>query len=202
MAPDSTTPDRIELPSDFADHLAAVGNLDSAPETLAEYWAQFADRLEATDHTIEPGDLYTAEPTRHEVHVNDRIQYSPCVLDALTAAVLEAQHPVSVRSVDPVTGTPVRFTVEAESIRVTPESAVVTFGIASAIPALEESDESIFSWMLRAETPSLTAAFCLYINAFESEATYEQWATETDGKTIPVQPAAAEALIRQYVERN
>lgn len=194
--------DRIELPADFADHLAEIGNLDTTPETLTEYWSQFAAQLEETDQTIEPADLYTEEPTRHEVHVNDRIHYSPCVLDALTAAVLEEQRSVTVRSVDPVTGTPVRFTVTADAMRVTPESAVITFGIAPSVPALEESDETIFSWMLRAESPSLASVFCQYINAFETEDTYERWAAETDGETIPIQPAAVETLIRQYIDRN
>lgn len=201
MAVDSQTDDRIDLSADFADHLASVGNLEIAPGTLAEYWSMFADQLEASELTIEPEDLYAEAPTRHEVRVNDRIRYSPCVLDALTAAVLEAQTPVTVRSVDPVTGTPVTITVGADAISVTPTDAVVTFGIASSIPALESSDESIFSWMLEAESPRLTTAFCQYINAFESVATYERWDAETDGKTIPLGPESAVALVRQDVDR-
>lgn len=200
MAAETPNDDRIALPADFADHLAAVGNLDTTPETMADYWSQFADQLAASDHTIAPGDLYTDEPTRHEVHVDDRIEYSPCVLDALTAAVLEAQGSVKVRSVDPVTRTPIRFTVDEDSLAVTPDSAVVTFGIAPSIPALEGSDDSIFGWMLGAETADVRTAFCQYINAFESEETYEQWAETSDGETIPLQPAYAVALIRRYVD--
>lgn len=200
MSAASTADDRIDLPPEFADHLATVGNLDTTPETLAEYWSQFADQLVATDHTIEPGDLYTDEPTRHEVQVDEQVQYAPCVLDALTAAVLESQSPVTVRSVDPVTHTPVTFTVGADTIRVTPEKAIVTFGIAPSIPALKASDETIFDWMLQADTPSVSTAFCQYINAFESRESYDEWRTITDGKTIPVQPASAERLIRQYID--
>lgn len=202
MAPDSRTDHRIDLPPDFAEHLTEVGNLESVPETMAQYWVQFADQLEESGHTIEPSDLYTDEPTRHEVRVDDRIQYSPCVLDAMTAAVLEPQTPVTVRSVDPVTGTPVTFTVGDKTMDVSPGTAVVTFGIAATIPDLESSDESIFEWMLRAESTSVTTAFCQYINAFESSDTYDRWAAETDGKTVPVQPAAAEALIRQYLDAS
>jgi hypothetical protein len=123
-----------------------------------------------------------------------------CVVDALTAAELEAQTSVTVRSVDPVTRTPVRFTVGDEAMEVSPADAVVTFGIASSVPALESSDDSIFSWMLQADTPSVSAAFCQYINAFESADTYEQWNAETRGKTVLVQPQAARALIQQYVD--
>lgn len=199
MGTDSRADTRIDLPTDFADHLAAVSNLETPPETLAEYWSGFADQLAASDQTIKPEDLYTEEPTRHEVHVNDQIRYSPCVLDALGAAVMEAQNPVTVRSVDPVTRTPVTFTVEDGDVDVTSADAVITFGIASSIPALEASDESIFSWILQEDTPRVTDAFCQYINAFESVDTYEQWAAETDGKTVPFQPGAVGMLIQRYV---
>ncbi|WP_232688911.1 organomercurial lyase [Halobacterium zhouii] len=166
---------------------------------MDDYWARFAEQLAASDQTIEPEDLYTENPTRHEVRVNDHIRYSPCILDALGAAVMEDQDPVTVRSVDPVTGTPVTFTVDDGTVDVTPEEAVITFGIAATIPELEDSDETIFSWMLQAETPSLTNTFCQYINAFESADTYEQWAAETDGETVPFQPAAVGTLVRRYV---
>ena len=165
---------------------------------MAEYWSGFADQLAASDQTIEPEDLYTEEPTRHEVRVNDQIRYSPCVLDALGAAAMEAQNPVTVRSVDPVTRTPVTFTVEDGTVDVTPEDAVITFGIAASIPELEASDESIFNWILQEDTPSVTDVFCQYINAFESADTYEQWAAETDGKTVPFQPGAVGMLIQRF----
>lgn len=200
MALDTRIDDPIELPADFADHLAAVGNLETTPETLAEYWSQFAEQLAASDQTIEPADMYVEDPTRHEVHVDGKIHYSPCVLDALTAAELEAQTPVTVRSVDPVTRTPVTFTVGDEAVDVSPADAVITFGIASSIPALESSKESIFNWMLQADTPSVSTAFCQFINAFESADTYEQWKTDTTGKTMLVQPQAARELIQQYVD--
>lgn len=191
----------VELPADFADHLATVGNLDGIPETLVEYWSTFADHLGANDQTITPEDLYSDPPTRHEVHVDDRIRYSPCVLDALTAAMIEPQQPVTVRSVDPVTGTPVTFTVGDEHLSVTPSDAVVSFGIAATIPRLESTDVSIFEWMLDAERPSISRAFCRFINAFESPATYDRWAEANDGESISIQPAAAAELIRQFIDR-
>lgn len=197
----SATPDgRIDLPTDFADHLADVSNLETTPDTLAEYWSEFANRLAASDYTIEPADLYTEGATRHEVLLNDRVQYAPCVLDALGAAVMEAQNPVTVRSIDPVTGKPVTFTVADDSLETTPADAVITFGIASSLPELESTDKSIFDWILQADTPGVSDAFCQYINAFESSETYEQWVTETDGKTVAFRPESAGALIRQYVD--
>ena len=200
MGTEPPTDDRIGLPPDFADHLAAVSNLETPPETMAEYWSRFAEQLAASDRTIETEDLYTEDPTRHEVRVNDRIWYSPCVLDALGAAVMDAQNPVTVRSVDPVTRRPVTFTVDDGTVDVSPEDAVITFGIASAIPELEDSDESIFSWILQEDTPTVSDAFCQYVNAFESTDTYEQWASETDGKTVPIRPDSIGTLIQRYVD--
>lgn len=200
MGTESDADDSIVLPPDFAEHLAAVSNLETTPDTMGEYWAKFAEQLAVSDQTIDPEYLYTEEPTRHEAHVNGKIRYSPCVLDALGAAVMEDQDSVTVRSVDPVTKTPITFTVTNETVDVTPEEAVITFGIASTIPELEDSDETIFSWMLQTETPTLTNVFCQYINAFESTETYEQWAAETDGETVPFQPAAVGTLTRRYVD--
>lgn len=200
MGSDSTVAERIDLPPEFANHLAVVSNLETPPETMAEYWSRFADQLAANDQTIDPDDLYTEDPTRHEVRVNDRIQYSPCILDALGAAVMEDQNPVTVRSVDPVTRRAVTFTVNRGTVNVTPEAAVVTFGIASTIPELEASDESIFSWILQGDTSRVTDAFCQYINAFESEDTYEQWAAKTDGKTVAASPSSVGPLIEEFVD--
>ncbi|ELZ21141.1 alkylmercury lyase [Halosimplex carlsbadense 2-9-1] len=200
MAIDTNVDDPIELPADFADHLAAVGNLETTPGTLAAYWAQFADHLAASDQTIEAADMYTEEPTRHEVHVDGHVHYSPCVVDALTAAELEGHTPVTVRSVDPVTRTPVTFTVGDEAMDISPADAVISFGVAPSIPALESTDESIFSWMFQADASSVSAAFCQYINAFESRDTYDQWRADTTGKTVLVQPQTVRAFVQQYVD--
>lgn len=83
---------------------------------------------------------------------------------------------------------------------VTPEDAVITFGIASVIPELEASDESIFSWIFQEDTPSVTDAFCRYINAFESSDTYAQWDAETNAKTVPARPGSVGRLIQRYVD--
>lgn len=200
MSPNANTDRRIDLPSAFANHLASVGNLDRTPETLAEYWSMFGEQLQSSGESIESGDMYVDEPKRHEVQLNDRIRYSPCVIDALTAAILEPQSPLTVRSVDPVTATPVEITVMRDSIHYTPDEAVLTFGIAPSIPDLESSDESIFEWMIQSDRPSVSSAFCQYINAFESDESYRQWEAETDGVTIPVQPASVEALIRGFID--
>ena len=200
MGTEPQTDDRIDLPTEFAEHLVMVGNIEKPPETFSAGLAMFADQLAASDQTIRPEDLYTADPTRHEVHVNDRVQYSPCVLDALSAAVMEPADPVTVRSIDPVTSRPVTFTVADETVDVSPEGAVVTFGIASTIPELESTDESVFSWVLREDSTGVEDAFCRFINGFESSSTYEQWDSETDAKSVPIPPEILVPSIREHVD--
>lgn len=202
MATEPDADGRIELPSDFAEHLATVGNLESPPETLAECLSRFADRLEASGETIGADDLYATEPTRHEVHVDGRVRYSPCVLDALSAAVMEPTDPVTVRSVDPESGKPVTFSVVDGAVDVSPAAAVISFGIAATIPALQSSGEPVFSWVLQGDDDDVRAAFCRFTNAFESRASYDRWADGTEAVAVPVRPQAAVALIRQYVARD
>lgn len=199
MGTDADADDRIDLPTDFAEHLAAAGNVETPPETLAECLSMFADQLAASDRTLDAEDLYTENATRHEVHANDRVRYSPCVLDALSAAVMEPQTPVTVRSVDPVTSVPVTFTVGSDTVEATPEDALVTFGMAPTVPALESGDESVFAWVLREDSEGVEDAFCRFINAFESADTFGRWAAETEAKAVPVRPEAMGSLIRRYV---
>lgn len=194
--------DGIALPDDFAAHLASVSNLETPPETLEEYWAAFEEALAASDETIGPEDLCTDEPTRHEVRLDGEVRYSPCVLDALGAAAMVDQSPVTVRSVDPVTRTPVTFTVDDGDVDVTPAAAVITFGVAPSVPELDGIDEPLFGWMLEADDSSVARTFCQYINAFESPDTYEEWAATTDGHTFPVGSDDVGSLVLRFTGPN
>lgn len=57
METESYTDDRIDLPPDFANHLAAASNPETSSETMSESWSRFAEQLAASDQTIEPADL-------------------------------------------------------------------------------------------------------------------------------------------------
>jgi len=99
-----STHNGTELPTDFAEHAATVGGLDVPPATLEEWWTELLDQFAELDRGVTLADLYSETATRHEVHVNDRVRYAHCALDALMAAVMEAHSTVTVRSVDPVSG--------------------------------------------------------------------------------------------------
>lgn len=169
----STTDDSVELPSDFVEHMATVTDLDASATTLEEWWEAAAEQYSAEDITVGLSDLYSETPTRHEVHVNGRVRYAHCALDALEAAVIEEQGPVPVRSIDPVTGTPVTFTVRDDSVEVSPEGALICFG-SSIDPEAVEDVGSLAAWSVQDDMSEVKESVCRYTNAFESEETYER----------------------------
>lgn len=195
----------IELPTDFAAHVAAVSGLDEPPATLEDWWtsllAQFSEHEQTVvfaegNARVGLEELYSEDPTRHEVHVNDRVRYAYCVLDALAAAVMESEDTVTVRSIDPVTETPVTITISDDAVAVSPEGALVCYG-SRADPAAVEAAGSVAAWVSQDDHAAVESAVCRYTNAFESGATYEQWAAETESVTAAFPPAKVVRLIQK-----
>lgn len=188
---------QAELPTEFAEHAAALTGLDTPPETLEEWWRALAEQYAEGGHSVELSDLYSASPTRHEVHIDDRIRYAYCALDGLLAAVMEDQTSVTVRSIDPDSGTPVVITVTDESVEVSPDGALICFG-----STVDEDDTeaagSIAAWSLQEDRAEVQSAVCQYTNAFESEETYDRWASQTDSFTAPLPPANVVRLVRAF----
>lgn len=178
------TGERIELPSDFAEHLAETFGWQDAPETLWEWWRREGEVMSGNDLTPAADDFYRETPTRHEVHVDGRVRYVPCALDALSAAAMEAGD-ATARSVDPATGAPV--TVEFDdAVDVTPGGAVISIGSAPApdLPDLDPYD-SMIECAVDLDDDVFVENFCAFGNAFESEESYARWEAEADGETFP-----------------
>lgn len=190
--------DRIDLPTDFAEHVAAASGLDEPPATLAAWWRTLIDDYAESGETIGLDDLYSEEPTRHEVRANGRVNYAYCALDALTAAVLEDDARVTVRSIDPVSAAPVTVTVDRDAVAVSPEDALLCFG-SNADEAAVRAAGSFAEWTMEADHSTVEAAVCAHTNAFESETTYERWASRTESVTAPIPPAAAVERIREFL---
>lgn len=186
----------VEFPTDFAERLAAMSGLADPPATLEEWLTALSEQFSESDQTVGPADMYSEAPTRHEVHVNDRVRYSYCVVDALAAAVMEDQDTVTVRSIDPVTDNPVTFVVSEDSLQVSPEAATLSFGGKLDRPEIG-ADDSFVDWSTQEDHSVVEATFCEYTNAFETEENYEQWAADSDSSTIPLSPAKLVPLIQQ-----
>lgn len=197
------TENSIALPNDFAEHVATLSDLETAPATLEEWWTAVFEQFAETGHTVTLADLYRDRPTRHEVHVDGRIRYAGCAADALMAAVLEDQGTVTVRSIDPVAATPVTITVRENATETSPEGALVCFG--SSVDREDvEALGSLADWVMQDDTSVVEAGICQHTNAFESRATYEQWAaatgTESDRVTAPIPPAGMVRVMRRLVQ--
>ena len=189
------------LPNDFAKHAADITGLDTPPATLEEWMTAIAEQYSEADLTVGFEDLYSETPTRHEVQVNGRIRYTHCALDALQAAVMEDQSPVTVRSVDPVSATPVTFTISNGSVDVTPEEALICFG--SSLEADDvEAVGSLAEWSVQDNKSEIRENVCQYTNAFESEETFEQWDAETESMAAPLPPANVVSLAQKIPQEN
>lgn len=185
----------IELPEEFAAHLAAAEGLDQPPETMAEWLEQVRRRSERPDDPLTAADMYADGKTPHEVHLDDGVQHSPCVIDALIAAHLEPTMPVTVRSMDPMSGEPVTFEV-GDDLTVTPASAIVSYGTTADMPDPSETD-NVWVDVHEDDFGETGEYVCPFINAFESEDHYEQWASEFNVMTMPLTASQAEWMIHE-----
>lgn len=190
------TDEGIELPTDFAEHMATLTDIDTPPATMEELWTAVGNQYSENDLTVGLDDLYSEAPTRHEVHVDGRVRYTYCALDALMAAVIEEQTPVTVRSIDPVTATPVTITVSGDAVEVSPEEALICYG-SDIDPADVEAVGSLAAWSVQDDKDEIQTSVCQYTNAFENEATYEEWASQTESLTASLPPKKVVPLLRK-----
>lgn len=199
-----------DKPFDLAEHVVATSESGDPEETVARLLgtdqhgsestlAALTDQFIENDHTFSAEDYFLDDETRHELHFGDRVEYVPCVGDALIAAALVDHESVTVRSFDPVTDEPVVFEITDESIAVTPDDHVVSIGMSTAIPDSETMSSVIGSDFVLQRDYDDPLSHCQYINAFESVATYEQWAAEVDAVTVALPAGPLMAGARQFV---
>lgn len=196
VADSKPTGNSIELPTDFAEHVASISDLEAPPATLEEWWRAVFESFSENDQRVELADLYRKKVTRHEVHIDDHIRYAGCAADALMAAVMEEQETVTVRSIDPIAHRPVTFTISDGLVEASPDGSLICFG--SNVNRVDvEAFDSFTDWVMQEDTSAVEEAICQHTNAFESEATYEQWKAETESVTAPLPPAGVVQLMKE-----
>lgn len=176
--------DGIDLPTDVADAIGGALPTGDRPATLGEA-LDLADEWLAPAQPIPVQAFFRDDPTRHEVYLDGSVEYVPCVLDALVVAVATPDDPVRVESTSPVDRTVVEFRVSADDAAVSPEGAVVSFGIAPADTSGMPTADDV------ADDPRI--ASCAYINAFTDEAAYDAWVDSSDVAAV-LQLSAEEAV--------
>lgn len=178
----STQPETDEspLPTELAEVFRRIGSHDVRPETLQQGFRIIAETFDAGDVDIRPKDLYQSEPTRHEVVVDGTVEYVPCVLDAMIVALGHEQRPVEIRSESPDCGEVVRFRVGWDEIQVTPDGAVVSFGLGNRDPG-EANPRTVKEQI---DDGSTIPNSCSVINAFPNSEAYSRWAEDVSGAAV------------------
>ena len=95
-----------------------------------------------------------------------------------------------------MTGTPVTITISDDSVVMSPEEALICFG-STIDPEDVEAVGSLAAWSVQDDKREVKASVCQYTNAFESEATYEEWASQTESLTAPIPPKRVVPFLRK-----
>lgn len=169
----------VELPDPLATTFQTLAGLDEPPATFTEWMGRATSEMEGDPVRLTANDLYVDGPTPHEVYVDDARHFVPCVLDALEIPVLVTAPAVEIRSESPYDGSVVEIDAEDDGIAVTPEDAVMSFGVSTA-HELDADGEGppIATWIDPDSNVDVEPRICQHTNAFVSERAYEAWASE------------------------
>lgn len=132
------------IPSAIAEEMAALG-LTELPTTLGEWADATTQLLRDKDINVGVEAMCTADRDRHKAQIGGDVQCFHCVLDTLLIPFVQDDSDViDIRSRSPVSGDIVEITASRESIDVTPEAAVMSFGVAATVEEPTEDDQSRF----------------------------------------------------------
>lgn len=172
-----------------------VFGLDDRPETLGEWAEATASTLDDADVTLGVEEMCLTDESPHEARVGDEVEHFACVLDTLLLPFLRDEPgAVEVRSRSPVSEAVVEATVSAEDISVSPDGAVMSFGVTADPDPPAAATDALYEYGY--------ANFCPYIRAFADEAEYEEWAADTpDAATMALPLTEGFELARRLARR-
>ncbi|WP_123536308.1 organomercurial lyase [Halosimplex salinum] len=178
----------VVLPPAVGDGFAGLYGSAERPETAAEWVADMRGAIEREyDRTPTVDDLCTVEDGDHAFVGADGAQTYICVLDPLAYPFLTGETG-TVRSTTPVRGTEVEFEVRADGVGVSHDDAVVSIGISEGVDGDEVSIERVYQEV------------CGFVQTFEDDAEYEEWAAEADGATTAVPAREGVAIARELAD--
>lgn len=206
MSSDSPDADTFTL----ADHVLAISETSSPEAVCADILGEHQDLDSVAERFVEQGislraeDFFEDTNTRHKLRFGDRIEFAPCVVDALIAAELVPHALVTIRSQDAVSGNPVIFEVTDEHVDVTPTGAVISLGLGEAVVESGDLTQFAVESLGGAGAPcieDIQDVGCAYINAFTSLEHYEQWAAEAEAKTVALPAERLIPEIRRFAAK-
>jgi len=188
--PTDVDPDEIELPDAFGEQVAHVYGFDEQPTTYGEWAVAIVSAFdEGHDRPLSTDDLCDTDESPHAATVGGETTNYVCAQDPLVVGLL-ADEPVIVESEPPNAETTIRIEfAEDGTMTADPEGALLSFGVAGDVDAPEPV------------TPqAMYVRTCPYGHAFPDDATYEAWATETDGVTDVLSVPAGIAVMESLIE--
>lgn len=177
-----------ELPPRLAERLAVAYDVDGSTETVGDFVGVVEAAVSEYDGAIEDA-LCSADESRHRIEVDGETRYYHCVVDPLAFQALRDE-PATVRS--SIRGDQVVFEIDDDGeVTVSPDDAVLSFGIAEAVERGGCLDPE-----------RAYGQICAYVNAFPSAEAYEEWDGDVSAVTaaVPVEigVAFARALAGEF----
>jgi len=169
-----------ELPADLRTALGRFVGRDSV-DTIGE-WIEEVRRRTEGDAISREALCHAGEQTEHWGDLEGERYYFVCFYDAVILAAL-ADRPVDIRTESPDGDVIEAEAVGDDELRVTPESAVFSFGISEDVS--EADDRAV---------EDAYGEMCPYVKAFPDRAAYEQWAADVPAVTVAMPLAGATEL--------
>lgn len=164
------------IPPVLAENLRIALGLEDRPETFGAWVDEMVAITEREGIDVDLETLCTTAQSSHRARFGEETQHYQCAQDAFIVPFLaEDIDSVSIETQCPTTGEMIEIDVSADSVSVDPSTAVMSFGVATAVdsPSREE-----------ASPVRIYELICPYGHAFVSEGAYEEWAGETRAYTM------------------
>ena len=185
---DEASPLEAELPPELQ---APLGRILGEPpvETLGAWLA--AVRQRTGDGPIDAEHLCHAdEETDHVGRLDGETYHFQCFYDAVALSAL-VDEPVDVRTKSPDGSVVEARAVGTDELRVTPEGATFSFGIAADVTP--PADDEPFP-------ADVYGAVCPYVRAFPDRDAYERWAETVPAATVGLPLAGATEVAAALAE--
>ncbi|AGN02405.1 alkylmercury lyase [Salinarchaeum sp. Harcht-Bsk1] len=190
---DATTgidPSTVELPDALGERFQRAFDLDRQPTSYGGWARAIAETFEAErDRSISTDDLCDTEASPHTATLDGETTHYVCVQDPIVVGLL-ADDPVTVESTPPTSDETVTIEFDGDGVTaVEPEGSLLSFGIAADVQAPPEiTPEAMYGLV------------CPYGHAFPDDASYDEWAGETDAVTDVLSVSAGVSAMAALVE--
>ncbi len=177
-----------DLPADLRSGLGRV--LGEPPMATLEAWLA-AVRERAGDDEIGVDQLCHADgETPHVGRLDGEVYHFRCFYDAVVLSAL-VDDPVDVRTESPDGATIEATALGTDDLRVTPETAAFSVGVADGVTPPTNGDP---------EPNDIYGAVCPHVRAFPDRAAYERWADGVPAATAGLPLAGAAEVAAALVE--